>query len=227
MAGSGIPPRDQPPHFDRQVLQGGLSDGKTTALNSPAQIMIGQGGKRWFFVSADYSFGKSLEQDAAASISQVGGEVVGSVRYAFPQTSDFSSHLLQAQASGAQVIGLVMSGSDAVNCVKQAAEFGIVQSGQKIAGLALLITSIHAIGLQMAQGLILSVPFYWNLNDGTRAFSRRFAAERGGAMPKMNHAGAYASTLHYRKAVKVIGLAAAKAKQQFVDRDTFGAIFRG
>ncbi|WP_193337372.1 ABC transporter substrate-binding protein [Devosia beringensis] len=166
--------------------------------------MVAEGNTRWFFITADYAFGQALEKDTAAVVEAAGGEVLGTVRHPFPGT-DFSSYLLQAQASGAQVIGLANAGGDTVNTIKQAAEFGITQAGQALAGLLIFITDIHALGLETAQGLVLTESFYWDLNDETRAWSERFAAENDGKKPTMVHAGVYASVLHYLKAVESTG----------------------
>lgn len=157
----------------------------------------------WFFVTADYAFGTALERDTAKAVEKGGGKVVGSVKH--PQgTADFSSFLLQGQGSGAKLIAFANAGSDTVNAIKQANEFGIPQSGIKLAGLYLHITDIHAIGLQTAQGLILTQGFYWDLNDETRAWSKRFY-EKHKAMPTMGQAGTYSAILHYLKAVKAAG----------------------
>ncbi|MFG1347706.1 ABC transporter substrate-binding protein [Xanthobacter autotrophicus DSM 431] len=157
----------------------------------------------WFFITADYAFGTALERDTAKAVEKGGGKVVGAVRH--PQgASDFSSFLLQAQGTGARLIAFANSGADQVNAIKQANEFGIPQSGIKLAGLYLHITDIHAIGLQTAQGLILTQGFYWDLNDETRAWSKRFY-ERHKAMPTMGQAGTYSAILHYLKAVKAAG----------------------
>ncbi|WP_224701870.1 ABC transporter substrate-binding protein [Devosia aquimaris] len=166
--------------------------------------MVQEGFKKWFFITADYAFGQALEKDTSAVVTAAGGEVVGAVRHPFPGT-DFSSYLLQAQASGAQVIGLANAGGDTVNTIKQAAEFGITQAGQSLAGLLIFITDVHALGLETAQGLVLTEAFYWDLNDDTRAWSKRFAEQNGGNMPTMVHAGVYASVMHYLKAVEATG----------------------
>ncbi|MGV8833985.1 MAG: ABC transporter substrate-binding protein [Devosia sp.] len=166
--------------------------------------MVQEGFKKWFFITADYAFGQALEKDTSAVVEAAGGEVLGAVRHPFPGT-DFSSYLLQAQASGAQVIGLANAGGDTVNTIKQAAEFGITQAGQSLAGLLIFITDVNALGLETAQGLVLTEAFYWDLNDQTRAWSERFAAQNGGSMPTMVHAGVYASVLHYLKAVEATG----------------------
>ncbi|ODT65254.1 MAG: ABC transporter permease [Pelagibacterium sp. SCN 63-23] len=166
--------------------------------------MVGSGYKKWFFLTADYAFGHALEADTAAVVTANGGEVVGTVRHPFPGT-DFSSFLLQAQGSGADVIGLANAGGDTVNAIKQAAEFGITQAGQALAGLLIFITDVNALGLEAAQGLVLTESFYWDLNDDTRAWSARFAEQNGGKMPTMVHAGVYAGVLHYLKAVEASG----------------------
>ena len=162
--------------------------------------MVKAGGDTWFFLTADYAFGHALERDTSAVVQKAGGRVLGAVRTPFPGT-DFSSFLLQAQASKAKVIGLANAGGDTINAIKQAAEFGITQAGQKLAGLLVTIVDVHALGAQTAQGLVLTETFYWDLNDGTRAWSQRFAAQRRGAMPTMAHAGVYSGTLHYLKAI--------------------------
>ena len=167
------------------------------------KAMVEHGGRKWFFITADYAFGQALERDTTAVVKAAGGEVVGSVKHPFPG-QDFSSFLLQAQSSGAQVIGLANAGGDTINSIKQAAEFGITQGGQKLAGLLIFITDVHALGLQAAQGLVLTEAFYWDKDDGTRAFSKRFGERFGGKMPSMVHAGVYASVLHYLKAVDAL-----------------------
>jgi branched-chain amino acid transport system substrate-binding protein len=168
--------------------------------------MVKAGGDTWFFLTADYAFGHALERDTTAVVQKAGGRVVGGVRTPFP-SSDFSSFLLQAQASRAKVIGLANAGGDTINSIKQAAEFGITQGGQKLAGLLMFISDVHALGLQTAQGLVLTESFYWDLNDGTREFSKRFGARHGGKMPTMVQAGVYSGVLHYLK-----GAAATKSK---------------
>ena len=188
--------------------------------------MVRTGGDTWFFLTADYAFGHALEADTSAVVEAAGGTVVGSVRHPFPG-SDFSSFLLQAQASGAKVIGLANGGGDTINSIKQAAEFGITQAGQALAGLLIFITDVHALGLETAQGLVLTESFYWNLNDETRAWSERFASAHNGSMPTMNHAGVYASVLHYLKAVEATGTkdtetVMAKMKELPTDDPLFG-----
>ena len=172
--------------------------------NGTGRAMVQAGGDTWFFLTADYAFGHALEQDTAAVVEATGGKVLGAVRHPFPG-QDFSSFLLQAQASGAKVIGLANAGGDTINSIKQAAEFGITQAGQNLAGLLVFITDVHALGLETAQGLVLTEAFYWDLNDGTREWSRRFAANHNGNMPTMIHAGVYSSLLHYFKAIEALG----------------------
>ena len=171
--------------------------------NGTGSAMVQTGGKKWFFLTADYAFGHALERDTMAVVKAAGGEVVGTVRHPFPGT-DFSSFLLQAQSSGAEVIGLANAGGDTINSIKQAAEFGITQAGQALAGLLVFLTDVHALGLQTAQGLVLTESFYWDLNDSTREWSKRFAEQNGGKMPTMVQAGVYAGVLHYLKAVDAV-----------------------
>ena len=173
--------------------------------------IVRRGGKTWFFVTADYAFGHALERDTGAVVTAAGGKVLGSVRHPL-NTADFSSFLLQAQGSKAQVIGLANAGGDTINAVKQAAEFGIVQGGQRLAGLLVFLTDVHALGLQTAQGLTLTTAFYWDLNDKTRAFAKRFASLDGGKYPTMVQAGVYSSVLHYLETVAKVGSAADGAK---------------
>src|SRR6478736_5444079 len=161
----------------------------TAALaNGTGSAVVKSGGKTWFFLTADYAFGYALQRDVAAVVTKAGGQVLGEVRHPI-NTSDFSSFLLQAQASKAQIIGLANAGGDTINAIKQAAEFGIVAGGQNLAGLMVFINDVHALGLQTAQGLIFTESFYWDLNDDTRAFAKRFAAANGGKYPTMDHAG--------------------------------------
>lgn len=169
--------------------------------NGTGGAMVRNGGDTWFFLTADYAFGHALERDTAALVEAAGGKVLGNVRHPFP-AQDFSSFLLQAQGSGAKVIGLANAGSDTTNAIKQAAEFGIVQGGQSLAGLLTFITDVKALGLETAQGLVLTEAFYWDHNDETRAFSKRFGEHYGGKMPSMVHAGVYSAVTHYLKAVE-------------------------
>ena len=163
--------------------------------NGTARAMIKQGGSSWYFLTADYAFGHALERDAAEVVKANGGQVMGRALAPF-QTSDFSSFILQAQGSGAKVVALANSGGDTINSVKQAAEFGLTQK-QKLVSLLIFLSDIHALGLKTAQGLMLTNAFYWDLNDGTRAFGKAFGARNNGRMPTMNQAGTYASTLHW------------------------------
>ncbi|MBS0499679.1 MAG: ABC transporter substrate-binding protein [Burkholderiaceae bacterium] len=165
--------------------------------------VVKAGGDSWFFLTADYAFGHALERDTSEVVKASGGKVLGGVKVPLG-TSDFSSFLLQAQSSKAKVVGLANAGADFTNSVKQAAEFGIVKGGQKMAGLLVFITDVHGLGLQTAQGLQLTETFYWDHDDGTRAWSKRFAAANGGKYPSADHAGVYASVLHYLKAVDAL-----------------------
>jgi branched-chain amino acid transport system substrate-binding protein len=178
--------------------------------NGTGTAMVESGGKTWYFLTADYAFGHALERDTAAAVTAAGGEVLGVVRTPFPG-QDFSSFLLQAQASGANVIGLANAGGDTINSIKQAAEFGITQAGQKLGGLLVFITDVHALGLQTAQGLVLTSSFYWDRDDDTRAWSKRFAENHNGNMPTMIQAGVYSSLLHYFKAIEAVGATDAKS----------------
>ncbi|MBN8968908.1 MAG: ABC transporter substrate-binding protein [Rhizobiales bacterium] len=161
------------------------------------------GGNTWFFLTADYAFGYSLEKDTSDIVKAKGGKVLGAVRHPL-NTSDFSSFLLQAQSSKAKVVGLANAGLDTINAIKQASEFGIVAGGQKMAGLLMTISEVHGLGLKAAQGLVLTEGFYWDHDDKTRAFSERFF-KRAGRMPSMIQAGTYSATLSYLKAVKAAG----------------------
>ncbi|MGN2391588.1 ABC transporter substrate-binding protein [Pelomicrobium sp. G1] len=166
------------------------------------RAVVEQGGKSWFFLTADYAFGHSLERDTAAIVEKMGGKVLGSVRHPFP-AQDFSSFLLRAQASGAQVIGLANAGNDTINAIKQAAEFGITPK-QTLAGLLMFISDVHTLGLKATQGMYLTTGFYWDYNDETRAWSKRFFEARK-RMPTMVQAGDYSAVYHYLKAVKAAG----------------------
>lgn len=172
---------------------------------------VKQGGDSWFFITADYAFGHALESDAASFVTAAGGKVLGQATAPFPGTTDFSSHLVQAKASGAKVIGFANGGDDTVNCIKQSAEFGIQKGGQKIAGLLFLIHDVHGVGLTAAQGVLLTEPFYWNMNDGTRAFAKRFAVLMPDNVPGSVHAAQYSATMHYLKACVAVGVDKAKA----------------
>ena len=169
-----------------------------------------QGGDSWFFLTSDYAFGHSLQKDASHFVEESGGKVIGSVRFPFG-SPDFSSYLLQAQASKAKVIGLAMSGADLLTAIKQAREFGIVQSGQNLASLVIYINDIEGVGLDVAQGLTLTTSFYWDADEATRAWSKRFMERSGGFIPNLITAGTYASVLHYLKAVQAAGTDEGKA----------------
>jgi branched-chain amino acid transport system substrate-binding protein len=162
------------------------------------------GGKTWFFITADFALGHSLERDASAVVTANGGKVLGSVKHP-SDSNDFASYLLQAQASRAEIIALANAGGDTIKAIKQASEFGIIQGGQKLAGMLLFISDIHSLGLKTAQGLQLTTAFYWDLNEKTRAFGERFAAANKGRYPSMNQAGAYSAALAYLKAVAKVG----------------------
>jgi branched-chain amino acid transport system substrate-binding protein len=176
----------------------------TYALSNVAgKAMVKRGEDTWFFITADYAFGMALERDAANVVKESGGKVLGNVRHPL-NSSDFSSFLLQAQASKAKVIGLANAGGDTTNALKQASEFGIAQGGQKMIALLQEITDTHALGVKATQGLIVTDAFYWDMNDETRAFSKRFN-EKVGHMPTMIQAGLYSATMHYLKAIDAIG----------------------
>jgi len=173
--------------------------------HTTGQALVKAGGDTWFFLTADYAFGAALERDTTAVIQANGGKVVGGVKHPL-NTSDFSSFLLQAQSSKAKIIGLANAGGDTTNSIKQAAEFGIVKGGQKLAALLLFLTDVKAIGLETAQGLNFTETFYWDMNDQTRAFSKKFSARmKNGAPPTMVQAGVYAGLLHYFKALEALG----------------------
>jgi len=163
-----------------------------------------QGGDSWFFITADYAFGHSLERDTTKAIERNGGKVLGSVRSPL-NTPDFSSFLLRAQASKSKVVGLALAGNDVTNAIKQASEFGLTSSGQRLAGLLLFLTDVHSLGLQTAQGLTITVPFYWDMNEKTRAFAKRFMAKHKGAAPDFAQAGVYGATMFYLQAIKAAG----------------------
>jgi branched-chain amino acid transport system substrate-binding protein len=173
--------------------------------HSTGQALVKAGGDSWFFLTADYAFGAALERDTTAVVLANGGKVLGGVKHPL-NTSDFSSFLLQAQSSKAKIIGLANAGGDTTNSIKQAAEFGIVKGGQKLAALLLFITDVKAIGLETAQGLNFTETFYWDMNDETRAFSKKFAARmKNGAPPTMVQAGVYSGLIHYFKALEALG----------------------
>ncbi|MFO1134648.1 MAG: ABC transporter substrate-binding protein [Rhodoblastus sp.] len=169
-----------------------------------AEATVKSGGKSWYFLTADYTFGTTMEKEAADVVKANGGSVLGSVRHPL-NAKDFSSFLLQAQASKAQIIGLANGGTDTINSIKTAAEFGVVAGGQKLVGLVMFITDVHALGLKAANGLMLTTAYYWDLNDKTRAFAERFAKRNNGKVPSMSQAGSYSATLAYLRAVEKVG----------------------
>ncbi|MBR1122352.1 ABC transporter substrate-binding protein [Bradyrhizobium lablabi] len=197
--------------------------------NSTGQALVKAGGNTWYFLTADYAFGHALERDTSAVVTKAGGKVIGAVRHPL-NTADFSSFLLQAQASKAKIIGMSNAGGDTTNTIKQASEFGIVAGGQKLAGLLLFITDVHSLGLKVAQGLNFTETFYWDLNDDTRAFSKRFSERmKNKAMPSMVQAGVYSGLLHYFKALEAMGgnphdgaKVVAKMKEMPTDDKLFG-----
>ena len=193
--------------------------------NGTAKAVVKNGGDSWFFVTADYAFGQALERDAAAAVTASGGKVLGSVRHP-PNSQDFSSFMLQAQASKAKVVGLANAVGDTINSVKQAAEFGVMPT-QSIAALLMQLTDVNALGLQAAQGLYLTEPFYWDLTDKTRAFAKRFGAKRDGRMPTANQAGVYSAVLQYLKAMaaadtEAVGPILAKMRSAPMEDPLFG-----
>ena len=201
---------------------------------STGGALVRSGGQSWYFITADYAFGHSLETQTMEFVRGAGGRVVGNVRHPFPGTTDYSSFLLQAQASRAQIVGVANAGVDAINVIKQAGEFGLMWRGQRVAGLLVFANDVNSMGLQVAGGSVLTETFYWDLNDRTRAVSQRIVANGtpGGNRPSMGHAGVYASTLHYLKTVAEMGVVAAKAsgvdvvnrmKALPTDDDAFGA----
>jgi len=195
--------------------------------NSTGKSIVKTGGNTWFFLTSDYAFGHALERDTKAVVLANGGQVLGGVLHPL-NTQDFSSFLLQAQASKAKIIGLANAGGDTINAIKQGAEFGITAGGQNFAGLLVFINDVQALGLKTAQGLILTETFYWDMNDATRAWTKRWQAERPGKFPAMTVAGVYAETLHYLKAVAALKSAAdgkavvAKMKDLPTDDPLFG-----
>jgi len=189
------------------------------------QAVVQTGGKSWFFITADYAFGQSLEGNTSLFVKKLGGKVVGSVRHPL-SSADFSSYLLQAQASGAQIIGLANAGGDTINAIKQAREFGIGQKGQKLVGLLIFDTDIKSLGLNVAQGMQFTSGFYWDRDEATRAFAKRFFAIHK-AMPTMDQAGAYSATMNYLKAIKAAGTDdpdAVMAKLKSMDISDFFAV---
>ena len=197
--------------------------------NGTVRALVKQGGDSWFFLTGDNAGSHSQERDGMAFVEKAGGKVAGSVRHPL-NTQDFSSFLLQAQASKAKVLGLANAGGDTVNSIKQAAEFGIVDAGQRLAGLLIFITDVHSIGLKDAQGLVFTESFYWNMDDKTRAWSRRFMERHGGRAPTAAQAGVYGSVLHYLKAIEKAGtaesLAVSKAMKELPVNDMFSNNFK-
>src|SRR2546427_12951177 len=194
--------------------------------NGTGNAIVKTGGDTWFFLTADYAFGHARERDTEAVVLKTGGKVVGKVRHPL-NTQDFSSFLLQAQSSKAKIIGLANAGGDTTNAIKQGAEFGVVKGGQNFAGLLVFITDVHGLGLQTAQGLIFTETFYWDMNDKTRAFAKRFAERNRGIHPTMIHAGVYSAVTHYLKAVEALKSddgtrVIAKMKEMPTDDPLFG-----
>ena len=199
--------------------------------HSTAGAILRRGGLRWFFITADYAFGRSIQGDAAALIEAAGGSIVGSAAYPFPGTTDFSALLLQAATSGAQVVAFANTGADLANCIKQAREFGMPRAGQSLAAMSGYITDFHAVGTADAQGLLMTENFYWDLSDRTRAFLARVRTAAADNWPSTAHASAYSAVLHYLKVAAAMGPAAAKAsgaatlaamKRTPTDDDAFG-----
>ncbi len=176
---------------------------------STGGAMVKAGGDSWYFITADYAFGKQLQADTTSMVKAAGGKVLGSAAYPFPGTSDFSSFLVQAQSSGAKVLGLANAGADTVNSLKQANEFGVNKS-MKLAALLMFINDVNALGLDVAQGLTLTESFYWDMNEGTRAFTNRVKPKTPNNWPNMIHAGCYSAMLHYLKTAHDMGVADAK-----------------
>ncbi|MDN5843252.1 MAG: ABC transporter substrate-binding protein [Alcaligenaceae bacterium] len=195
--------------------------------HATGSALVKEGGKTWFFITSDYSFGHALEKDTSKVVIDGGGKVLGHALHPFG-TTDYSSYILQAQTSGAQVIGMATSSGDLVSLIKQSAEFGVMAQGQRLAALLMFITDVHALGLDSVQGLVLSGPFYWDLNADTRKWSQRFAERSGGTMPTMVHAGVYAGAMHYLKAVAALkntqdgAAVVAKMKQMPTNDPLFG-----
>jgi len=195
--------------------------------NGTGEAIVKTGGDSWYFLTANYAFGLALERDTAAVVVKNGGKVLGQARHPFP-ANDFASFLLQAQASRAKIIGLANAGADTINAIKQASEFGITRAGQNIAALLAFVNDVHAIGLQTAQGLILTESWYWDLNDVNREFTKKFAPQYKGIHPTMVHSGVYSAVTHYLKAVEALKSDAdgkavvAKMKEMPTDDKLFG-----
>ncbi len=196
---------------------------------STGGAMVKAGGDSWYFLTADYVFGQQLQRDTTATVTKGGGKVLGASLYPFPGTTDFSSFLISAQASGAKVLGLCNAGADTTNSIKQAVEFGLTQK-MKVAAMLMFLGDVHGLGLETAQGLYLTESFYWDMNDRTRAFTKRFRARMPSQTPNMTNAGGYAGTLHFLKALKDVGVAnradgaaiAARMKAMPTDDDAYG-----
>jgi branched-chain amino acid transport system substrate-binding protein len=179
--------------------------------NGTGSTIVKEGGDSWFFITADYAFGHALERDTTAAVTAAGGKVVGSVKSPFPST-DFSSFLLQAQGSGAKVVGLANAGGDTITSIKQAGEFGLTAGGQKLAGLLVFLTDVHSLGLKVAQGLTITTGWYWDRDDESRAWAKKWSAKVGGGkMPTMVQAGVYSGIMHYLKAIEAAKTDEAKA----------------
>ena len=202
-----------------------------SAARSTASAVFDQGAKSWYFVAADYAFGRAMVRDATSVVNEKGGKVLGAVWHPLG-TSDFASYLLQAQGSGAKVVAFVSGGSDFINALKQSNEFGLAAGGQKIVSMQTFISDIHAIGLSIAQNLTLTAAFYWDLDDQTRAWSKRFGSLSGGKMPTMAQAGVYSAVRHYLKGVARAqttdgaAVAAAMREMPVEDMMTHGARIR-
>jgi branched-chain amino acid transport system substrate-binding protein len=193
-----------------------LAYNTSTLGASVGSAILRDGGDSWFFISADYAFGQALVDDTTAVVQAAGGKVLGNARFPFPSNGDFSSFLVRAQSSGAKVIALASAGADTTNAIKQAHEFGVGQGAQRLVSLLILITNIHALGLETAQGLVYADPFYWDMNEGARTFSARFQPKWRDLKPTEDHAAVYAGTLHYLKAAAAIGVEKAKASGKAV-----------
>ncbi len=193
--------------------------------NGTGRAITEEGGKKWYFITVDYTFGHALERDTSDAVLATGGEIVGTVRHP-RETTDFSSYLLQAQSSGSEVVALANSSGDTMTALKQAAEYGITASGQRIAGMLLFLSDVHAVGLETAQGLTLTTGFYWDFDDETRAWSKRFGERMDGKMPTMVHAGVYSSVMNYLKAAEAAASVSGKAvvdKMRTMDINDFFA----
>ena len=198
---------------------------------STGGAMVGAGGDKWYFITADYVFGQQLQRDATQFIQGEGGKVIGASPYPFPGTTDFSSFLISAQAAGANVLGLANAGADTINSIKQAAEFGLTRK-MKVAAMLMFLNDVHGLGLEAAQGLFLTESFYWDMNDKTRAFAKRFEQFMPGVRPNMTNAGCYSGALHALKAIKGLGAASAKdgaavvakMKSMTAEDDAYGTV---